>query len=73
MRRKGLTAAAVTVAGALLLAACSSDGSGGNASEDPDTSGGDSPNEPHVHVPRLGRGQGGLRDRDRGVRGGDRR
>ncbi|MFV0286872.1 MAG: ABC transporter substrate-binding protein [Demequina sp.] len=45
MRRKGLTAAAVTVAGALLLAACSSDGSGGNASEDPDTSGGDSPNE----------------------------
>ncbi|WP_084129194.1 sugar ABC transporter substrate-binding protein [Demequina sp. NBRC 110055] len=45
MRRKGLSAVAVTVAGALLLAACSSDGSEGNASEEPDTSGGDAPNE----------------------------
>ncbi|WP_084106598.1 sugar ABC transporter substrate-binding protein [Demequina sp. NBRC 110056] len=45
MRKKGMAAAAVTVAGALLLAACSSDGSSGDASEEPDTSGGDAPNE----------------------------
>ena len=45
MNRKVAAAVAVTFAGALMLSACSSSGSTGNASENPDTSGGDAPNE----------------------------
>ncbi len=45
MNRKLTTAVAVTFAGALMLSACSSSGSSGDSSENPDTSGGDAPNE----------------------------
>lgn len=45
MNRKFAAGLAVTMAGALALSACSSSGSTGNASEEPDTSGGDAPNE----------------------------
>ncbi|WP_296665733.1 sugar ABC transporter substrate-binding protein [Demequina sp.] len=45
MRRMKAAAIATTMAGALTLAACSGGSSGGSASEDPDTSGGDAPNE----------------------------
>lgn len=45
MNRKISAAVAVTFAGALMLSACSSGGSSGNSSENPDTSGGDAPNE----------------------------
>lgn len=44
MRRMKAAAVAATMAGALTLAACSGSSSG-NASEEPDTSGGDAPNE----------------------------
>lgn len=45
MRRMTAAGIAVTVAGALTLGACSAGGSSGDASDEPDTSGGDAPNE----------------------------
>jgi len=45
MRRMKVAAAAATMVGALTLAACSAGDSNGNGSDEPDTSGGDAPNE----------------------------